>query len=130
MREKLAAWPWPRLTAGAAVVYWAALVLGTHLPGSAVPSTPYSDKTLHFCAYAGLAFLLAWAWTTRRTFLWGGAAFALFVASGYGILDELTQAFVPGRCTDVVDWCYDTAGALGGIAAFYVLHLSSRRVLP
>jgi VanZ family protein len=129
VREKLAAWPWSRLTTGAVVVYWAALVLGTHLPGSAVPSTPCSDKTLHFWAYAGLAFLLAWSWTTRRTFLWGGAAIALFLASGYGGLDELTQTFVPGRCADVVDWCYDTAGAICGVATFFVLQLGSRKVL-
>lgn len=105
------------------------MLLGTHLPGPAVPKTPYSDKSLHFIAYAGFAFLLAWAWTTRRRFLWGGPLFALLIAAGNGCLDEFTQMLVPGRYGDVVDWYYDVAGAVTGVAAFFVLELVSRRVL-
>ena len=80
-------------------------------------------------AYAGLAFLLSWAWSTRRPFGWPGALFALCVAAGYGGLDELTQLFIPGRDCDVVDWLYDVVGTLTGIGAFLVVDWCVRRVL-
>lgn len=126
MFEKLAFLRWSRLSTAAVVIYWSAMLLGTHLPARNVPATPYSDKTLHFVAYAGLAFLLSWTWTTRRRFLWCGPLFALAVAAGYGGLDEFTQTFIPGRYGDVVDWYYDTAGAAMGIVGFWIIERSSR----
>lgn len=120
---------WSHVSALAVLVYWAAMTLGTHLPGPAAPDVPYSDKSLHFMAYAGLGFLLAWAWATRRPFLWGGPVFALLVAAGWGGLDEITQALIPGRDADVVDWLYDTAGTLTGIGSFLLLELFVRRMV-
>ena len=125
---KLASIRWSRVSTCAVLIYWAAMLLGTHLPGPAVPATPYSDKSLHFMAYAGLGFLLAWAWTARRPFLWGGPLFAVAVAVGYGGLDELTQTLIPGRYGDVVDWLYDAAGTLTGTGCFLVLELFVRRI--
>ena len=125
---KLASVCWSRVSTGVALIYWAAMLLGTHLPGPAMPATPYSDKSLHFMAFAGFAVLLAWAWTTRRPFLWGGPLFAVLVAAVYGGLDEFTQTFIPGRYGDVVDWCYDAAGAVSGIAAFLAVQSFSRRM--
>jgi VanZ family protein len=119
---------WSHVSALAVLAYWAAMTLGTHLPGPAVPEIPYSDKSLHFMAYAGLGFLLAWAWATRRPFLWGGPVFALLVAAGWGGLDEITQALIPGRDADVVDWLYDTAGTLTGIGGFLLLERFVRRM--
>ncbi len=121
MIGKYAALKWSHVSTGAVLAYWAAMLLGTHLPGSAVPETPYSDKTLHFTAYAGFAFLLAWAWATRRRFLWCGPVFAVLVAGLYGALDELTQTFIPGRFGDLGDWCYDLLGTLTGVAVFCVV---------
>ena len=77
--------------------------------------TPVSDKNLHFMAFFGLSFLLAWSWTTRRPFLPAGALFAVLVAVVYGAFDEITQAFIPGRFADVADWYYDAAGTIAGI---------------
>ena len=125
---KFVSWRWSHVSTAAVLVYWAAMLLGTHLPGPAVPSTPYSDKTLHFVAYAGLAFLLAWAWATRRRFLWGGPVFALLVAALYGGLDEITQTFIPGRFGDVLDWCYDALGAVTGVGAFAIVQQVSNWV--
>lgn len=45
--------------AAALGVYWAALCVGTHLPGGLVGTPLVSDKTLHFFAYTGLSFLIA-----------------------------------------------------------------------
>lgn len=125
---KFASIRWSRVSTCAVLIYWATMLLGTHLPAPALPATPYSDKSLHFMAYAGLGFLLAWAWTTRRPFLWGGPLFALGVAAGYGVLDELTQSLIPGRSADVFDWVYDAAGTLAGIGVFLVAGVLARRV--
>lgn len=126
---KLPREPWSQVALAALVVYWSALVLGTHLPGKSLPATPYSDKTLHFYAFSGLAFLLAWNWRTRRTWLPGGPGFAVLVATLYGALDEFTQTFTPTRDGDIVDWYYDVAGAIAGTAAFWVVSLVLARLL-
>ena len=78
-------------------LYWIALAAGTHAPRLPTVSTPYGDKFAHYVAYAGLAFLLSWAWTTRRAFFPQGILFAFGVASVYGAIDELTQIPIPGR---------------------------------
>jgi VanZ family protein len=109
------------------LLYWAALVSGTHLPGSAVPATPVSDKSLHFMAFCGLAFLLAWTWTLRRPFLPAGAFVAVLVAVVYAAIDEITQNLVPGRSADVADWYYDVAGAVTGTAIFFGVDATFRR---
>lgn len=121
--------PWPHVALATLLVYWSALALGTHLPGAALPATPYSDKTLHFCAFAGLAFLLAWTWRTRRAWLPGGPVFAVLVAAAYAALDEYTQTFTPGRSGDVADWRADVAGAIAGTAAFWVIQVVAERLL-
>jgi hypothetical protein len=49
-------------------VYWIMLFTGTHLPGSSVKSIHVNDKMLHFLAFAGLSFLLAWSIPSRLGF--------------------------------------------------------------
>jgi VanZ family protein len=118
---------YPPLATAVLLVYWLALAAGTHLPNYAVGPVQYNDKLAHFVAYAGLAFLLCWAWTTRRPLMPLGPVFALVVASLYGIVDELTQLLVPGRSGEFRDWLADTLGATIGIGAFLVIALVSRR---
>jgi VanZ family protein len=49
------------------------------------------------------------------------------VAAGslYGVSDEIHQAFVPGRSSDVLDWMADTAGTL--VALYLFRRLRARR---
>jgi len=91
---------------------------------------PLRDKGAHFLEYGILGFLLAHA--TART--WPGraglrtAALALCITVLWGWLDEIHQAFVPGRASEVLDLVADTAGALVGVAARATLrHLSPTR---
>lgn len=76
------------------------------------------DKLQHLIAYLVLAVAIGiWVspafWQTRR-FL----AFLLvaFVASIYGVMDEVHQYFTPGRDCNVWDWVADTLGAVFGAA--------------
>ena len=120
---------WPRLTTGLLILYWVGLTAGTHAPRLPVDLPGGSDKIAHFVAFAGLAFLLSWVWTTRRPLVPLGLIFALGVAVLYAFLDEQTQRLVPGRSCELADWLADVTGALIGISLFWVLDLGYRRLL-
>ena len=98
----------------AAVAAWAAAIFilsaQTNLPS---PPAPGFDKWEHAATYAVLAFLLARAWfpSLRRhrvAIRWGVVVLAAF---GYGLSDEVHQAFVPNRSCDPWDAAADLTGA-------------------
>ncbi|MGE0790719.1 MAG: VanZ family protein [Sandaracinaceae bacterium] len=92
---------------------------------------PLRDKGIHGVEYGVLGFLLAHAtlltWprhTPLRT-----AALAVLITVLWGVLDEIHQAFVPGRSPEVLDLVADTVGALLGTSARAIAHLLRRRVM-
>lgn len=113
MRRAAAAWA-PVLALSGLIFYVSSL--------SAVP-TPHIagfDKVEHFTAYALLALLACRACaSTGLDPRWG-----LVIASFYGVTDEVHQAFVPGRSSDVLDWAADT---LGAAAALFLFSMRRRR---
>lgn len=79
----------------------------------ALPDVPFRDKLAHGLEYGILAVLNLWA--LRRSFpqpAVRSVVVAVLLTSAWGYLDELHQAFVPGRYADVYDWLADTAGAI------------------
>lgn len=105
------------------IPYWIALAISTHTPSGAEKSIYKYDKLLHFTAFAGLAFLLAWSlprpWRSARTYLC-----IFIVAALYGALDEWTQGFIRGRSPDPWDWLADLCGAATGVATFVATSLA------
>ena len=102
-------------------VYWIMLFTGTHIPGSALKVLRYNDKLMHCGAFAGLAFLLAWA---LPRFVFGripGLAIAATVILAYAVFDELTQGFVPHRNPDVKDFVADAIGMVIGFTAYLIM---------
>ncbi|MEF2278798.1 VanZ family protein [Deinococcus sp. YIM 134068] len=98
-------WWLPALGAMAAI-WW--LSSGADTPGPPLPHP--LDWAAHFTAYLILSFCVARA-TGRR----GGA---LVLAAWFGAVDEVHQAFVPGREAGVTDWLFDVAGAwMGALVA-------------
>jgi VanZ family protein len=87
----------------------------TDLPG--LPGR--TDKLLHAAAYAvlGLVCLRACHGSLSRLAL-RPVLVALLLAGGYGLLDELHQASVPGRDASLLDWLADLAGV--GVALVLV----------
>lgn len=88
------------------------------------------DKVLHAIEYAGLGVLVAHAamrtWPDRhvaRT-----AAVGAFVAASWGVLDELHQAFVPGRDADLLDIAADVLGGCAGAGARLLVRLRRGRL--
>ncbi len=102
------------------IAYWALLFTSTHVPVPDLPDLPeHSDKVVHFCGYAILTLLGAFA-TSRgavrpiRTLLLWSAIFLL-----YGVLDEWLQRFV-NRTPSVEDFFADAAGILAGGVAWLI----------
>jgi VanZ family protein len=97
---------WPLLVA-------ATIFLASSRSSVAAPGISNIDKIAHFSVYGLLATLLVRLGHGPRA-----VAFALLAASLYGASDELHQAFVPGRSSEVGDWIADTAGAALAITLY------------
>jgi VanZ family protein len=93
-----------------------------------IDSFPLRDKGIHFCEYAVLAALLtlAFAETFPRMSTFHRANLGACIAIAYGALDEIHQAFVPGRASEVLDLVADSLGAISG-ATFVTLALAFAR---
>jgi hypothetical protein len=90
---------------------------------------PFRDKGVHAAEYALLAFLVTHAslrtWPDRpRPRI---AAVALLVTAGWVVLDEIHQAFVPGRSSDALDLVADLLGAIAGSGARLALSVLPAR---
>jgi len=110
----------------APAVAWTCLVLvATSMPGTVVPAVGPSwlDKVVHFGVYAVMAAL--WRHATRRSRLAARAPEARRVVRGLGWLlvpalaifaglDELHQAWIPGRSPSLADWAADLVGIAVG----------------
>jgi VanZ family protein len=103
--------------------YFVMLLMGTHIPNpEGLFPMEGNDKWLHFCAYFGLAFLLA-TWRSTKTQICGKLSAAVwFVTAIFGALDELTQQ-IPGinRHCDFADWIADVSGAASGLLIWHLL---------
>jgi VanZ family protein len=83
------------------------------------------DKTVHFCYFGTMAFL-AWVAAGKRGPLWIWLA-----VSAIGAVDEILQAYTPGRDSDVHDWYADTLGSgLAMLISHFLLTSRRRAALP
>lgn len=124
IRRLLAAWA-PALATMAAI--W--MLSSSSAPGVPVHLLPFRDRGAHFLAYATLAFFvsnaaLAMGHHDRRFRVW---LFGVYTAVLWGLLDEVHQAFVPGRSPDIVDLLADGLGASVGA---FVRVLGSKLTRP
>jgi VanZ family protein len=96
------------------------------VPG--IQHVPLQDKGIHVVEYAVLGWLCASASsrTWRSAAAWRTAAFAVFISVLWGVSDEIHQAFVPGRSTELADLIADLAGSIAGAAGW---HLFSYRTV-
>jgi VanZ family protein len=114
-----------------AAIYMAVIWIVSSMEAPAFPVNlfPLRDKGVHATEYAVLAFLVAHACV--RTFdakpLLRVAFVAVLLTCLWGLLDELHQAFVPGRSSDLLDLAADTIGALVGTSVRVGVMLRSPR---
>jgi VanZ family protein len=118
-----------------AIAYMATIVIASSQPTITIDMgyVPLRDKGVHFIEYGVLAALIAYALTTQRTAagepLTRGAIaklalWAIALTTIFGYLDELHQAFVPGRNSDVVDLLADFLGSIAGTAFYFTVKLA------
>lgn len=102
---------------GPVVLVMAVIFTVSAMPDPGLPPGDMSDKSAHFLAYAALGAALIRALASGRASnltprrLLGAA----FLATLYGLSDELHQDFVPGRTPDWLDVAADAAGAAAGV---------------
>ena len=82
-----------------------------------VPEFIAWDKLQHSFAYAVGGFLIARALGARPH----AAALAAALGCIFGVSDEVHQAFVPGRNSDVLVWVADSVGVLAGIGIHHFI---------
>lgn len=80
------------------------------------------DKGVHFLEYGALSLFITHAIaTTWRELGVRAVLAATIITAALGLVDELHQAFVPGRSSDALDLLADTIGALFFSALYIVL---------
>jgi VanZ family protein len=91
---------------------------------------PLRDKGVHFVEFAVLGVLVAHACvrTFRHRPLLRVSLVAVMVTAMWGLLDEIHQAYVPGRSSDALDVFADSLGALGGVTARVLAGVIARRI--
>lgn len=86
---------------------------------------PLRDKGVHFVEFAALAVMNAFAFarTLRSPTGLRVALCTIVLTATYGYLDEVHQAFVPGRTSDAYDLLADLLGSIAGAAAYFIARL-------
>jgi len=114
---KIFAYYWLPLTAYCVFIY----IQSSYPSPEALPSFEFSDKLMHFGAYAvmGVLFYRAYQTLPFRTNIQLIVLFSMISASLYGVSDEIHQSFVPYRDGSFGDVIADVLGAVCGV---YVYH--------
>jgi VanZ family protein len=107
---------WTPALAYMALIWWLSSIPIT-LP---LPSIPWRDKLAHVIEYFILGLLVARAVRGSWPLLVPARALLLaaLITAGWGYVDEVHQAFVPGRDANAADLLADTVGALLAVALY------------
>ncbi len=101
------------------IIYWIILLIATSIPTDDFPRVlmTVGDKVKHFAAYFILGGYLTIAFSVQERFPLLRKYFiiaAILAATVYGLIDEIHQAFIPGRFYELLDWVADILGASVG----------------
>ena len=103
---------WHRPIVPVLVVYWMAMLWGTHRPPGPPGPDLHLDKVAHLGGFFGLAVLVGLTLHKYGRAIW----IALPIVMLYAAADELTQPSF-GRTADPLDWIADGIGAVCGLLA-------------
>jgi VanZ family protein len=108
---------WLPLIAYCLLIY----IQSDHPSPESVPSFRFSDKLLHFVAYAvmGVLFYRAYQTLPFKNNIQLVMLLSMISASLYGISDEIHQSFVPSRDAQLLDAIADTLGAICGVCLYH-----------
>jgi VanZ family protein len=109
------------------IIYCVAIYIQSDLPSSErLPIFQFSDKVLHFLAYAGMGVLFYRAYQTLRVKdnLRMLMLLSAVSASLYGISDEIHQYYVPFRDASILDVVANILGAFCGVYLYQLWAVS------
>lgn len=117
LKIKTFAYNWLPLIAYCVVIY----IQSSYPSPEALPSFEFSDKLMHFGAYAvmGILFYRAFQTLPGKTIIQSIALFSMIAASLYGVSDEIHQSFVPYRDGSLGDVMADVLGAVCGVYLYH-----------
>lgn len=105
-----------------AVLLWLSAFVATHWPAERMPSLAQGwqawDKAIHLSLFVVLGFTLS-VIAARLSKI--GPLMVWPILAAYGLMDEVTQSFVPGRSCDGLDWMADCLGAAIGVGLYLLL---------
>ena len=113
------------------IIYCLVIYIQSDLPSiEHIPSFEFSDKVMHFFAYAGLGVLFYRAYQTLRIKdnLRLLILASIVSASLYGISDEIHQYFVPSRDASILDVIANILGAICGVYLYSLWAVSRGRI--
>ncbi|HEX8341984.1 MAG TPA: VanZ family protein [Tepidisphaeraceae bacterium] len=120
---------WRRPLAWAAAVSWALLLITlTHVPKPPGVLQTSHDKSLHFIAYAVLAFLFYLAAVTQWPRRGGMPLWVVLVGAVFAAADEISQPYF-GRSSDVLDFRADMIGLIAGVLLAAIGRRLVKRIL-
>ena len=99
------------------LIYLVIFLLSSQPAGSLPANIP--DFIPHFLEYFALALFFIQVFPKPGR--WSCLACAFLALAAMGLLDEWHQLAVPSRVFSLLDWLYDMAGALAGLATFRML---------
>jgi len=116
-KTKIFAYYWLPLIAYCVLIY----IQSSYPSPQRLPSFEFSDKLLHFGAYAVLGVLFYRAYQTLpfNTNIQLLVLFSMISASLYGVSDEIHQSFVPYRDGSFWDVIADILGAVCGVFVYH-----------
>lgn len=112
------------------IVYCLAIYIQSDLPSiEHIPSFEFSDKFMHFFAYAIMGVLFYRAYQTLRIKdnLRMLILLSVVSASLYGISDEIHQYYVPFRDASIFDVIANILGAICGVYLYHLWAGSTKR---
>lgn len=103
--------------------YMALIFYVSSLPNETLGSIRFTvnDLFAHIVEYAILGFLMSRVATQLTDNIYAIFSSSFLFSSGYGVLDEIHQLFVPTRYFTLVDVYADAVGSLVGVRLFLMV---------
>ena len=113
-----------------ALSQWVKEVLRGVLPGNGAEDSGDGllRKLAHFCEFSMLGTLLMWLYAMRLKRWLHAAGLSIGCAAATAVVDELIQAFSPGRNSNIWDMGLDTAGAALGIGLLWLGYIITKKI--